>query len=177
VSGCGPIGVLTIVAARLAGAERILATDIARASLDMASRMGADEAFDVSGGAAALQPYAAGKGRIDAAFECSGAPQAVSMIIPLLRPRGRLVLVGLGGDAPLSINTVVAKELQVSGSFRFDREFEEAAQLIGSRKVDLAPLVSAVYPMLQAKAAFEHAGDRSRATKVSIALSDEGLGV
>jgi len=175
VSGCGPIGVLTIVAARLAGAARILALDIARQSLDMAARMGADEVFDVSGGAEALLPFAAGKGRVDCAFECSGAPQAMAGIIPLLRPRGRLVLVGLGADAALPVNAVVAKEIQIAGSFRFDREFDAAARLIGSRTVDLAPIVSAVYPMEEAVAAFERAGDRSRAAKVAIALSEQGL--
>jgi L-idonate 5-dehydrogenase len=171
VSGCGPIGVLTIVAAKLQGAARILATDITPASLAMASRMGADQVFDVREGAQSLAPFAEGKGQIDAAFECSGAPQALAAVIPLLRPRGRLVLVGLGGDAPMPINAIVAKELQVCGSFRFDREFDEAARLIGSGAVDLAPIVSAVYPMAEARAAFEHAGDRTRATKVAIALS------
>jgi L-idonate 5-dehydrogenase len=82
------------------------------------------------------------------------------------------VLVGLGGDTPMPLNTIVAKELQIVGTFRFDREFDEAARLIGSRTVDLSPVISAVYPMADAVAAFEHAGDRTRATKVAIALGE-----
>jgi L-idonate 5-dehydrogenase len=175
VSGCGPIGVLTIVAAKLAGAARIIATDIAPRSLEMAARMGATDCVDVSGGTAGLAAFAEGKGQVDAAFECSGAPRALAGLIPLLRPRASLVLVGLGGDAPVPVNAIVAKELKLMGSFRFDREFDEAARLIGGGKVDLAPVVSAVYPMRDAVQAFEHAGDRSRATKVAIALSERGL--
>lgn len=174
VSGCGPIGVLCVVIAKLRGAARILATDIARASLDMAARMGATECFDVSSGMGALAPFAEGKGQVDVVFECSGNPQAMAGAIPLIRPLGRMVLVGIGGDATLPANLIVAKELQLFGTFRFDAEFNQAAGLIGSKTVDLSPVISAVYPMDDAVTAFNHAGDRTRATKVAIALSDRG---
>ena len=170
VSGCGPIGVLTIVVARLRGAARIVATDIARRSLDMAAALGATDCIDVSAGPEALAPFTAGKGTLDVAFECSGSPAALAGAIGALRPRGRLVLVGLGGEAPVPVNAVVAKELELVGTFRFDLEFAEAARLIGTREVDLSAVVSAVYPLADAVRAFEHAGDRSRATKVAIAL-------
>ena len=171
ISGCGPIGVLSVVAARLAGAARIIATDITVHSLDMAKRMGASDCFDVSGGTTDLAPFAEGKGQVDVVFECSGNQHALMSVMPLLRPRGKLVLVGLGGDAPMPINMIVAKELQIIGTFRFDAEFNEAARLIGSKAVDLSPVISAVYPMEEAVAAFTHAGDRTRATKVAIALT------
>jgi L-idonate 5-dehydrogenase len=169
VSGCGPIGVLTIVAAKLAGAGRIIATDITQHSLDMAIRFGADEAIDVAKGEG-LTPFAAGKGTLDVAFECSGAPPAIAAAIMTLRPRGRMVLVGNGGDAAIPASTIVARELSIAGTFRFDPEFNEAAALIGSGRVDLRPLVSATYPMQEAVAAFTHASDRTRATKVVLSL-------
>lgn len=171
VSGCGPIGILSIVVARLGGAARILATDITRHSLDIAARMGATDCFDVSGGMDQLAPFAEGKGQVDVTFECSGNPKAIAGAIPLMRPRGIVVLVGLGGDAPVPVNTIVAKELSLVGTFRFDTEFAEAARLVGSRAVDFSPVISASYPMAEAKAAFDHAGDRGRATKVVIDLS------
>ena len=174
VSGCGPIGVLVIVAAKLAGAAQIIATDITPHSLAMAERFGASTAINVSAGAAALAPYAEGKGSVDAVFECSGNPHAIAGAISVLKPRGRMVLVGLGGDSPMPMNTIVAKELSICGTFRFDHEFAEAAALIGSRKVDLGPLISAVYPMDKAVEAFHHASDRTRATKVAIALAPTG---
>ena len=174
VSGCGPIGVLVIVAAKLAGAAKIVATDITPHSLAMATRFGAAEALNVAAGADVLAPYAEGKGNVDVAFECSGNPQAIGGAISVLRPKGRMVLVGLGGDCPMPMNTIVAKELSVCGTFRFDQEFAEAAALIGSRKVDLGALISAVYPIEQAVDAFHHASDRTRATKVAIALSPTG---
>jgi L-idonate 5-dehydrogenase len=171
VSGCGPIGVLAIVAAKLRGAARILATDITRHSLDMAARMGATDCLDVSGGPEALAPFAEGKGKVDVVFECSGNPKAMASAVSVLKPRGRMVLIGLGGDAPMPLNTIVAKEVAIVGTFRFDTEFDEAARLIGGGGLDLSPVVSAIYPLADAVAAFEHAGDRTRATKVAIDLS------
>jgi L-idonate 5-dehydrogenase len=168
VSGCGPIGILSIVVAKLRGAARILATDITRHSLDMAARMGASDCFDVSNGMEALAPFAEGKGQIDVVFECSGNPKALAGVLSFMRPRGKVVLVGLGGDAPLPINLIVAKELQIFGTFRFDPEFSEAARLIGTKTVDLSPVLSALYPVEEARAAFEHAGDRTKATKVAL---------
>ena len=171
VSGCGPIGILTIVAARLAGAARIIATDITPHSLGMAERYGADLAIDVASATDALAEFKAGRGMIDVAFECSGAPVAVANAAMTLRPRGRMVLVGNGGEAPIPTSTIVAREISITGSFRFDIEFAEAARLIGSGAVDMTGVVSATYPMGEAVAAFNHAGDRTRATKVVINLT------
>ncbi|KAF0229362.1 MAG: L-idonate [Beijerinckiaceae bacterium] len=172
VSGCGPIGILAIVAARLGGAKTIIATDITRHSLAVAKAFGCDDCIDVSAGEG-LAPYAANRGQIDVAFECSGNPAAMAAAIGTLKPRGRIVLVGLGGDAPMPVNMIVAKELEIVGTFRFDAEFSRAAELIASRAVDLRPMISAVFPLDQAVEAFARASDRTQATKVVIALSEQ----
>lgn len=171
VSGCGPIGALAVAVARLRGAARIIASDITAHSLAVARKLGADDAIDLSTNPDGLAGYAAGKGQVDVVFECSGNPRAVAGAIAVLRPRGRMVLVGLGGDTPMPLNTLVAKEIEIVGTFRFDPEFAEAARLIGSRTIDLRPALSNVYAFEDAVAAFEHAGDRTRATKVAIRLS------
>jgi L-idonate 5-dehydrogenase len=79
-----------------------------------------------------------------------------------------VVLVGLGGDANLHVNMVVAKELSIVGTFRFSQEFAEAARLISSRAIDLSPMLSATYPAERANEAFIHASDKSRATKIAL---------
>jgi L-idonate 5-dehydrogenase len=171
VSGCGPIGILMIVAARLAGATTIVATDITAHSLSVARSFGCDDCLDVSAGTDVLAPYQENRGQIDIVFECSGNPHAMAAALACLKPKGRIVLVGLGGDAPMPINTVVAKELEIVGTFRFDPEFARAAQLISSREVDLRPMITGSFPMAEAAEAFTQASDRTRATKVVIELS------
>jgi L-idonate 5-dehydrogenase len=170
VTGCGPIGALVIAAARLKGASEIVATDISAHALAIAMRMGAGHVLDVTTGAGALAPWQEGKGLIDAVFECSGSPHAWGPALAALRPQGAMVAVGLGGDIPVPMNMVVAKEIRVVGTFRFDREYAEAAALVASRSVDLTPLITEIYPLDRASDAFAHAADKARATKVLVAL-------
>jgi L-idonate 5-dehydrogenase len=70
----------------------------------------------------------------------------------------------------LPMNLLVARELQLHGTFRFDDEFQLAVDMIGQGLVDLKPLVSATLPFDRAVEAFELAGDRSRAMKVQLAF-------
>ncbi|MEH3023359.1 MAG: L-idonate 5-dehydrogenase [Pseudomonas oryzihabitans] len=170
VSGCGPIGALTVVAARAAGAREIVATDVMDAVLAKALAVGADRVINVATQPEQLAAYGADKGYFDVQFEASGNEQAVRTGLEVLRPRGVLVQLGLGGDVALPQNLVVAKEIDIRGTFRFHEEFGLAVDLINARRVDLQPLLSGVYPLEDAVAAFERAGDRSRAMKVQIAL-------
>ena len=60
----------------------------------------------------------------------------------------------------------MAKELDLVGSFRFDREFEEAVGLIASGAIDVMAIVTATRPLADVNAAFELALDRSQSVKV-----------
>lgn len=168
VSGCGPIGCLTILAAAHAGASEIIATDISAAPLAIAARVGATETVDLTAAAALLDRYRAGKGQVDVAFECSGAAPALQTACEITRPQGQIVTVGLGSDIPLPLGLVVTKELRVTGSFRFDREFAVAADLIDRGRVDLRPLLTGVYPVTEAASAFAAASDKATAMKVQL---------
>ncbi len=170
VAGCGPIGCLTIAAARFAGAGEIVACDIAAPALAGAEAMGADRIVDLGVDPEGLAPFEEVKGQIDVVFECSGAPAALLAALRVLRPRGTLVAVGLGPEAPLPVTQVVARELNLVGSFRFDSEFATAAGLIDAGRIDVRPLLTEVLPAAEARAAFDLASDKSRAMKVQIAF-------
>ena len=175
VSGCGPIGVLAIAAARVHGAAEIVATDVEDAPLAVARAMGATDVINVATGSteapAWVQRYTAQKGTFDVMLECSGNQRALRDGLDVMRPRGVVVQLGLGGDVSIPQNLVVAKELSICGSFRFHAEFALAVQLINQRRVDLSPVISHSFPMQQAQQAFEMASDRKRAMKVVIDFS------
>jgi L-idonate 5-dehydrogenase len=170
VTGCGPIGALCIIAARHAGAGEIVATDVGAAPLALAKRIGADHALDVAADPEALKPWEADKGSFDAVFECSGNARALAGAIAAAAPRARIVQVGLGGDASVPLNAIVAKEIELCGTFRFNEEFDWAVALLGSGRIDVAPLLSAVLPVDEARAAFDLASDRTQAVKVQLAF-------
>ena len=66
----------------------------------------------------------------------------------------------------LPLNTIVAKEFDLRGTFRFHEEFGVAIELINRGLVDLKPLVSATLPYRDAGRAFALAADRSQSMKV-----------
>ena len=103
-------------------------------------------------------------------FEASGNERAVRAGLEVLRPRGVLMQLGLGGDLAIPQNLVVAKEIEMRGTFRFHDEFALAVDLINRRRVDVKPLLTRVYPLEEAIAAFEIAGDRNKSMKVQIAF-------
>ena len=166
VSGCGPIGALAIAAARAHGAAEIVATDIVDEPLAAARAMGASSTINVASDKDWVQRYSADKGSFDVLLECSGNGRAFNDGLQVMRPRGVVVQLGLGGDVSLPQNLVVAKELSICGSFRFHAEFALAVRLINERRVDLSPLVTRTFPLAQAREAFELASDRRRAMKV-----------
>lgn len=167
VTGCGPIGGMLIIAARRAGATHIVATDVVPQPLRKALAVGADRAINVAEAPGELAEYAVEKGQFDVLFEASGNASALRAAFDVVRPRGLIVQLGLSGnELTLPFNTIVAKEFDVRGAFRFHEEFGVAVSLINQRLVDLKPLVSATLPFRDAGRAFALAADRSQSMKV-----------
>ncbi len=170
VTGCGPIGAMIVIAARHAGATSIVVTDVASSPLRSARKVGADETINVAEQPDALSKFSADKGQFDVLFEASGNERALRGAFDVLRPRGVIVQVGLGGEMNIPINTIVAKEFDLRGAFRFHEEFETAVALINKGLVDLKPLISATLPYRDASRAFALAADRSQAMKVLLSF-------
>jgi L-idonate 5-dehydrogenase len=170
VTGAGPIGALTVIAARRAGALEIVATDVADAPLAAATKVGADGVVNVSA-KDALARYSADKGYFDVMFEASGNAQALAGGLAVVRPQGVVVQIGIAGaEMTLPMNLVVAKEIELRGTFRFHAEFALAVALIGGGLVDVMPLLTETIPLAQAREAFALAADRKRAMKVQLAF-------
>jgi len=171
VTGCGPIGAMVVIAARHAGATSIVVTDVASSPLRSARKVGADETINIAEQPDALSKYTVDKGHFDVLFEASGNERALRSAFDVLRPRGVIVQVGLGnGEMSIPINTIVAKEFDLRGTFRFHEEFETAVALINKGLVDLKPLISATLPYRDAGRAFALAADRSQAMKVLLSF-------
>jgi L-idonate 5-dehydrogenase len=170
VTGAGPIGMLCMMVARQGGAAEVVMTDIADAPLATASRLGADKGLNMAADPEALKPYAKDKGSFDVLFECSGAAPALRSALEALKPRGIIVQVGIGGDMLLPMNTMVTKEFDLRGTFRFEPEFALAVALMGKGLIDVKPLISATMPFTDAVAAFDLASDKTRSMKVQLAF-------
>ena len=130
VSGSGPIGLLAAAAAVAKGAAEVVSTDVLAGPLDRAHQLGA-RPVRVGGAGSAELP----RGHFDVALECSGIPAAVSATIEAVRPAGIHAQIGMmgAGPQPIALATLIAKEIQLRGCFRFNTEIDEAIELLAAR--------------------------------------------
>ena len=170
VFGAGPIGLLTLLAARMGGMSEITVVDVAAAPLAFAQRLGADHIVDVSSGDGSLENLASRR-PFDVAFEVSGTASGLSSAILSVRRGGTVVQIGNlpAGLLPVPANTVMAKEIDLKGSFRFGREYEQAVALIDDGRIDVLSIVTAERPLSNAPEGFRLALDRSQSVKVILA--------
>ena len=176
VIGAGPIGLLTMLAARQAGATRVAMADIAEAPLAFAGRLGADQVIDLNAGADALSEAGAAT-PFDVVFEASGAPAALASALLAVRRGGIVVQIGNlpAGPLPLPALAIMAREIDLRGSFRFGDEFHRAVALIASGGIDVTAIITASRPLSQAPDAFELALDRSQSMKVMLVADDAAI--
>jgi|KBSMisStaDraftv2_1062788.scaffolds.fasta_scaffold34839_2 L-idonate 5-dehydrogenase len=170
VVGSGPIGVLLAAVAKMSGATRIAVTDLFDEPLVIARAMGATETVNVKTGADRLREFEADRGAFDVTFEASGHPSGLASALAITAPGGTIVQVGMlpRGDSPAPLNRVVAKELRLIGTFRFDREYADAVDALVEGRIDVAPMITHEFAFSDVLEAFAVAADRRRAMKVTL---------
>lgn len=161
VFGCGPIGLLILQLARLAGAEKITATDVLPYRVEAARAMGADEAYLVDNNQGHTSGQIAEE-RLDVVFEVAGENDAVEMAVTSIRPGGKVILVGIPADDHTSINASVArrKGLTLKLVHRMKFTYPRAIHLVESGKVDARSLVTHTFSLERAADAFTLAARR-----------------
>lgn len=160
VTGCGPVGVMSIAAAKALGARSVYATDVSDYRLSMAWTMGADLTInptkqDVF---SAVMDATEGEG-VDVLLEMSGAPSALDEGFRSLKPGGEAALLGLT-SADLLFNLddhIIFKGASVHGIVgrKLWDTWYKMRGLLRSGAVDLAPLVTHRFALEDFERAFE----------------------
>jgi L-idonate 5-dehydrogenase len=172
VTGAGPIGLLVAMLLKHGGAAEILVTDVADPPLRIAAKVAASRVINVSAEPEALRKLVAEAGGFDIAFECSGHVTGVTASIKAVRACGILMQVGmLGPEVSAPLGEVVVREIDYRGTFRFDREFGEAVDLLVGGSLDVRALLTQQLPFDAANEAFVLAADRSQAMKVQLVFA------
>jgi threonine dehydrogenase-like Zn-dependent dehydrogenase len=153
VLGPGAQGLATVIAARQAGAHRILVFGLARdrLKLDLAKEFGATHTFCVE----EVKPVdavreATGGEMADLVVECTGAQASIAQAPDLLAPMGRLVLVGsMGGGktAPMATDRWILREITVRGGLGQAWNCEDAARIVNSRAFAIEKMITHHYPL------------------------------
>jgi threonine dehydrogenase-like Zn-dependent dehydrogenase len=144
VVGVGTVGALTIAVARLFSPAAIVAYGVREQELELARRLGAAEAIDVSGGAS---PH---EGELDLVVETAGAVPAVELATRLPREGGRVVTLGIAGagrELRVPADRFVLRDLELIGSVGYTTAvWSRVVELLGAGLVDLAPVVARRLP-------------------------------
>lgn len=165
IFGAGPIGLVSLIAAKAMGATRTVVLDLSRVQhrLDLAKKLGAtgtvaitkDDKEDdiirkideVLGGPA------------DRVLECTGSQPGMRIAIRATRNAGRICLVGLGNaDVQLPMVDAISREIEITTSMRYNHDFPATLEIVASGYVDVKPLVSHHFDLKQVKEAFRVAG-------------------
>jgi len=170
VYGCGPIGLMVIQLAKLAGATTIMATDRLPHRLEAAEKFGATQTILAERTEETKEILSATQDRgLDVTFEVAGDKDAVDVAIETCKPGGRVVLCGIPSSNVISFNASTArrKGLSILMVRRMKYTFPRAIELVKSGKVDIRSLVSHKYPLEKFEEAFEVA-QRRKGLKVII---------
>jgi 2-desacetyl-2-hydroxyethyl bacteriochlorophyllide A dehydrogenase len=155
VVGGGPVGLLMAIVAAERGADVLVVEPDAyrRSVIGRLGFLALDPAEDVESEVSART----GGAGADIAFEVSGSQPGLDTAVSVLRPRGRLVAVGIHTEPRLvDLKRVFWRELEILGARVYDRsDFEAAIALVAAGKVPADALITRVVPLESAPDAFE----------------------
>ncbi len=146
VVGTGTIGLLAVQVLRAAGCGRMIAVDVDPRRLELACRLGADEALSAvdTDVAAEVLRRTGGRGA-DLALEAAGLVPTVAAAIGSVRKGGSVALVGnLTPQVELPLQAVVTRELTLYGCCASRGEYPACLEMIARGTINVDALTSAV---------------------------------
>ncbi len=175
IFGAGCIGLMVLTAARLYNANKIIVVDMFDDKLAKAKELGAyavinSKTEDV---AARVRELTDGMG-VDIAFEATGTRICTQLCEDVVAPGGVITLVGCSHEPiPYDFYRIQEHEIQVRPIFRYRNDYPIAVDALATGKVNLEQFVTSMFPIEQAKQAFETAvHDKQNNIKVMIRIHD-----
>ncbi len=159
ILGMGCIGLMTLCAVLARGAADVMAVDLFDNRLEKARELGAPHVLnsreqDVEAMAAKLT---GGRG-LDLVFETAGNPATFQLAQKLVRPGGRIVLVGnIAQPVPVRFMELSEREIDLISVFRYRNKFPTAIAAVASGRIPVKKLATDVFPFQDAQRAFTHA--------------------
>jgi len=159
VTGCGPIGLMSIALAKACGSSTVFATETNEPRRAMAKKMGADVVLNPATEDAVKKILEATDGTgVDALLEMSGNPTAIQQGFKALRAGGRASLLGIPTESvPLDlVNDVIFKGATVQGIYgrRMYGTWVQMTALLKAGRLDLDPLFGEREPLEKFENAF-----------------------
>ena len=144
ITGAGPIGIIAVGVCKYAGARRVVITDVNDYRLDLARKMGADAAVNIT--REDLAEVMGKQGLVegfDIGLEMSGNGAGLQQMISVMRNGGKISLLGISNTpVPMDMNTVITKGLTMQGIYgrKMDNWHQMSYMVQGG--LDLTPVIT-----------------------------------
>ncbi|GAA5820473.1 hypothetical protein JCM11251_005639 [Rhodosporidiobolus azoricus] len=170
ICGAGPIGLVSLLAARAAGAAPIVITDIAQSRLDFAKKLVpnvktvlVERGVEPKDLAAQIKEQAGLPLGMSVTLECTGVESSVQTAIYASKFGATVFVIGVGKDfQTLPFMHMSANEIDIKMQYRYANQYPKAIRLVEAGLLDLKPLVTHRFPLESALEAFETAVDVTR---------------
>ena len=158
ITGAGPIGIMAVAIARYAGARHVVITDINDYRLDLARKMGATRAINVT--SESIDDTMKELGMVegfDVGMEMSGNPQAFRDMLRTMHHGGKVAMLGIPpGDMAIDWNDVIFKGLVLKGIYgreMFETWYKMSSMLQSGLNMD--PIITHHFDINEFLPAFE----------------------
>jgi len=158
ITGAGPIGVMAVAIAKYAGARHIVITDINDYRLDLARKMGASIALNVTTGYLdeIMQELGMEEG-FDVGMEMSGNPSAFRDMLRTMHHGGKIALLGIPPEEmAIDWNQVIFKGLEIKGVYgreMFETWYKMSSMLQSGLNIE--PIITHRFPLADYEEAFQ----------------------
>ncbi len=158
ITGAGPIGVMAVAIARFAGARHVVITDVNDYRLELARKMGASRALNVT--RETIDDTMGDLGMeegFDVGMEMSGNPQAFRDMLRTMHHGGKIAMLGIPpGDMAIDWNDVIFKGLVIKGIYgreMFETWYKMSSMLQSGLNMD--PIITHHFDIEEFQPAFE----------------------
>jgi len=158
ITGAGPIGVMAVAIAKYAGARHVVITDVNEYRLDLARKMGATAAVNVTTDLLdkTMLDLRMEEG-FDVGMEMSGNPQAFRDMLRTMHHGGKVAILGiLPDDTAIDWNQVIFKGLELKGIYgreMFETWYKMSSML--QNGLNIEPIITHHFPIADFLPAFE----------------------
>lgn len=143
VFGAGPIGLLTIISLKAAGATSIIAVDISNERLEKAKEVGATLAINSMEESVEDKVASLYERGMDFAFEAAGAQPTFTSAMNVLKKGGQLMILSIFTQ-PIEVNAldIVVKEINISGFLGYRHVFPEVIDMVAAGQMDVKKVIT-----------------------------------
>lgn len=142
VFGVGPIGLLTVMAAKAAGAAKVIAIDLSEERLKKAKEVGATDIINSS----EIDPtkYILSKyGPVDVSFDAAGAQATFDSAAQVIKKGGQIkIIAAFTHTVGVDFATLLLKEVEIATTLAYRHNFKHVLELIESGKMDVKKIIT-----------------------------------